>query len=468
MRRRAVTVLAIPILVASMLVVGGGAAHAAGITGRITLYPLVYPQGSTVTPGPISGNGSGELWYEASVGNEAHLQRWNIASGLVTADGGTGLRGGTIAGGTITAASGGGAYWAAANPHGGALFAAGSVAYAADSAGNISQATGDDFTTVTMLGSTPYWGVCFTPPAAGNAECRYATSTDIESGFPSPTSVHATPTWVTSLVPVGSSLDFVLNDRYPGFYFLGSISVCNGLNAPFPNDSDIVDMTYGAAGEWFADKGRHSIWQATGPCTVAEHAVPDGTAPRHITEGVDGRVYFTTSSGIWSATANGLGFEQFVDPGLVDPQGITSGSDGNIWFTDTGGHQIGKLDTKPSYGISVLPFTQTVFGTLNKGTIQINVPGGIAAISSTNPDFKVPSDLTDLQAPPNLESDCPSTCFVGVTFAPPVGKPWTTETGELHVTLTTGEQDTYTLSGMVVPPGEPVSQSAHDNKGNGH
>ena len=445
-------VLAVPILVVATLTVAGGAAHAGGITGFITLYP----QGSSVSPGPISGNGSGDLWYEAGVGSEAHLRRMSVSSGLLTADGPTGLKGGVIAQGAIAAAAGGGAYWSEADPHG--AQGAGWVGYAADSAGNVSIADGRDLTTVTTLGSTVYWGACSVPPSVGNVSCKYATSNAIESGFPTQGTVHNTPTWVTSMVPDGSSLEFVLNDRYPGFYFLGSISICNGLNAPFPGSSDIVDMAYGAAGLWFADAGRDSIWQETGPCTATEHGVPDGTTPRHITEGVDGRIYFTTSSGIWSASGTGSSFEQFVDPGLVDPEGITSGSDGNIWFTDTEGHQIGKLDIDPNFGIGALRFHDTVFGTINKGTIQVDAPGGITAISSDNPDFQVPSDPTDLQAPPNLQTDCPSTCYIGVTFAPPVGTPPGTQTGELHVTLATGEQDAYPLSGNVVAFGPPTSK----------
>jgi hypothetical protein len=95
----------------------------------------------------------------------------------------------------------------------------------------------------------------------------------------------------------------------------------------------------------------------------------------------------------------------------------------------------------------------------------VSAPSDITSISSTNPDFKVP-DPSDLQAPADLNAGCPTTCFIGVTFAPPNGKPWKTETGELHVQFVDGTEATYPLSGMVVPPGEPVSQAHNGGNSN--
>jgi len=146
-----VRVVVVPMLVASMLVAAGGAAHATGITGHITLYP----QGSSVSPGPISGNGSGEPWYEAAVGTAAHLRRMSVSSGLTTADAPTGLSGSTLPSGTVASSSDGGAYWTPADPHG-ALTGGGWVGYGTASSGNVTKADSEDLTTVATLGSAVF------------------------------------------------------------------------------------------------------------------------------------------------------------------------------------------------------------------------------------------------------------------------------------------------------------------------
>jgi hypothetical protein len=122
------------------------------------------------------------------------------------------------------------------------------------------------------------------------------------------------------------------------------LTTCDGAaDTVFPSNSDIVNLASGSAGIWFADAGRDSIWQYDGSCQGTEYPVPDGTAPRDITEGSDGNVYFTTSSGVWELIPSTGVFYRYTDTGLQDPQGITLGSDGSIWFTDGSGHQIGKL-----------------------------------------------------------------------------------------------------------------------------
>src|SRR5262249_8063871 len=140
-----------------------------------------------------------------------------------------------------------------------------------------------------------------------------------------------------------------------GFTFLGAYTPCPQNSLPV--DAQLVDVTYQPAGTfWFADQGRSSVWRETGPCSFTEYPVPDGTAPRALIGGVDGNLYFTTSSGIFRLRPVNGAFTQFTDKDLVDPRDITSGSDGNIWFADRNGHQIGKLDISPVTGFDSIRF----------------------------------------------------------------------------------------------------------------
>src|SRR5262249_36118015 len=146
--------------------------------------------------------------------------------------------------------------------------------------------------------------------------------------------------------PSNTEVEVIAGTHQIGFTFLGSYFPCLSLSPA--SDARLVDVTYQPANTfWFADQDRASIWRETGPCTFTEYPVPDGTSPRALTGGVDGNLYFTTSSGIYRLRPSNGAFTLFTDPGLVDPYDITSGSDGNIWFTDRNGHQVGKLDIAP-------------------------------------------------------------------------------------------------------------------------
>jgi streptogramin lyase len=86
--------------------------------------------------------------------------------------------------------------------------------------------------------------------------------------------------------------------------------------------------------------------------TISEYPIPTAdSAPRGITTGPDGRLWFTEYQGnkigrITTAGAIGAGDEIPLPTSNVPPSGITTGPDGNLWFTETGGgsnSRIGRI-----------------------------------------------------------------------------------------------------------------------------
>jgi len=329
--RRLLRMLALAVLGSSVLVgISSGTAGALiTVTGHITLYSLsgAFFDGADY-PGAISGSPGGDVWFVTNpsalcrgcVGDVARITTGGVLDGsayLQQVGPDTGLN-------ILATDSSGGAY-----------YTDGGVPAQSDSGLHVSESTvGNPLGPVAVSGSTPFWG----------ASPGYPTD-ELYSGFPTVSATQATAAPVTSLVTgTSGEIDMMLGPRDYAFYYLGTLTVCDGAaNTIFPTSSSIVSLASGSAGIWFADSGRNSIWQYDGSCQGTEHPVPDGTTPRDITEGSDGNVYFTTSSGIWELIPSSGVFYKYTSPGLVDPEGITLGGDGNIWFSDTNGQQIGKL-----------------------------------------------------------------------------------------------------------------------------
>jgi streptogramin lyase len=308
------------------------------VTGHITFYPL--PSGDY--PTAIAGTPSGDLWF---LYGEAPLSRQYFGNiGKISTGGsfdGTGTLDGPNFGLNVLATdSAGNAY----------LTDTGyptEVDYSTP--GTVNQgSTANVYGPVAVSGTTPYWGA---------SPIESSPPDELYSGFPTPSGILSTAANVTSLA-IGAlgEIDMIQGTRDYGFLYLGSVTMCDSPSTQFfPSNSDIVNLASGSAGLWFADAGRDSIWQYDGSCEGTEYPVPDGTAPRDITEGSNGNVYFTTESGVWEFVPSTGVFYKYTDPSLSDPEGITLGSDGNIWFTDGYGHQIGKLvPDVPSNPYSVL------------------------------------------------------------------------------------------------------------------
>jgi virginiamycin B lyase len=84
------------------------------------------------------------------------------------------------------------------------------------------------------------------------------------------------------------------------------------------------------------------------PVAAQQYLIPtQGSEPLDITEGPDGALWFTESSGnkIGRVTTSGTFTEFLVPTTSSDPSGITAGPDGALWFTESSGNKIGRVTT---------------------------------------------------------------------------------------------------------------------------
>ena len=81
--------------------------------------------------------------------------------------------------------------------------------------------------------------------------------------------------------------------------------------------------------------------------TITEFPIPTASsAPRGITAGPDGKLWFTEESGDKIATITTAGVITEFATGLTaasQPHSIVTGPDGNLWFTEQSGNQIGRI-----------------------------------------------------------------------------------------------------------------------------
>jgi virginiamycin B lyase len=415
---------------------------AASGKGLITLYP----QASNVWPETISGTASGDLWYGGLVtdGSGGHPHLWRITTGG-GADGDFVASGGTGDVRQVAAAPSGGAYFTEAWSF---LSADGRPGGFINSSGTISgPGTGNRADAVAYGNGQVYWG--------GVGSFGGAAVWSGYSAIPGPLSqgpdVLGNPIHALVTGPSPSEVISIAGTRSFNVAFLGTNSPCP-INS-LPSDAQLVDVTYQPANTfWVADAGRDSIWRETGPCSFTEYSVPDGTAPRALTAGVDGNLYFTTSSGLYGLVPSNGGFIHYTDPDLVDPQDITSGSDGNIWFADRNGHQIGKLDISPVIGFDSIRFAPLPIDIGGQGVIGVNLdPGvGVVDVHSTNGIF-VPGTGNDPGVPENLRSDCPPLCYFSVKVQPAADTHFGAQRGSIDFTLSTGDVISVEVKAVLVP-----------------
>ncbi|GAA0707333.1 virginiamycin B lyase family protein [Dokdonella soli] len=79
---------------------------------------------------------------------------------------------------------------------------------------------------------------------------------------------------------------------------------------------------------------------------IIEYPIPTAnSAPRNITSGPDGNLWFTEADGnkIGKITPGGVITEFSIPTGASNPAGIAGGPDGNVWFTEEDGNNIGKI-----------------------------------------------------------------------------------------------------------------------------
>jgi virginiamycin B lyase len=179
------------------------------------------------------------------------------------------------------------------------------------------------------------------------------------------------------------------------------------------------DITNGSDGNlWFTYRSpstTNAIGRITtsGSVTLFTNGLSPGDVAVHdISEGPDGRVWFTeefgnrigaiTTSGTITEYSNGIS----TGAGLVD---ITAGPDGNVWFTENSVNKIGRITTggtvtEFSHGIS--PNAEPGSITQSHGYVWFTEEGasnvGVATTSGQIREFPIPAQLgADIAAAPS-------------------------------------------------------------------
>ena len=81
---------------------------------------------------------------------------------------------------------------------------------------------------------------------------------------------------------------------------------------------------------------------------ITEMSIPTvGSAPRSITTGPDGALWFTENGGnkIGRITTGGVITETSIPTTFSAPVGIAVGPDGALWFAESCGNKIGRITT---------------------------------------------------------------------------------------------------------------------------
>jgi streptogramin lyase len=160
-----------------------------------------------------------------------------------------------------------------------------------------------------------------------------------------------------------------------------------GVNSVPPPDADTqADVHY-------VSFGRSASSCVAGP-TISEYLIPTAdSAPRGITPGPDGSLWFTEGIGkIGRITTSGTFTEYALPTAESAPSEITSGPDGALWFTEYGSNRIGRITTSGAiteytisdllgrpYGITVGPDGALWFTGIDAGKIgRITTSGAVS------------------------------------------------------------------------------------------
>lgn len=154
---------------------------------------------------------------------------------------------------------------------------------------------------------------------------------------------------------------------------------------------------------------------------ITETSIPTpGSAPRNITAGPDGALWFTENGGnkIGRITTGGMITETSIPTAFSAPVGITAGPDGALWFTESCGNKIGRITT----GATI---TETSIPTLASGPTDITAgPDGALWFTQfdTGQIGRITTGKTITEARPPTTGSNPQ----GITSGPD-GALWFTE-----------------------------------------
>ena len=132
-----------------------------------------------------------------------------------------------------------------------------------------------------------------------------------------------------------------------------------GVSAEYsaPIESRPWGITQGPDGKlWFTDLATNKVGKITTQGSITEYALPAGSGPAGITQGPDGNLWVAedSTSKIAKITTSGTITEYALPAGTV-PLNITPGPDGNLWFTEAGTSKIAKITTSGSITSYSLP-----------------------------------------------------------------------------------------------------------------
>jgi RHS repeat-associated protein len=116
-------------------------------------------------------------------------------------------------------------------------------------------------------------------------------------------------------------------------------------------------ITQGPDGKlWFTGLGTNKVGKITTSGTITEYALPSGSGPAGITQGPDGNLWVAedSTSKIAKITTSGT-ITEYAQPAGSVPLNITPGPDGNLWFTEAGASKIAKITTSGSVTSYSLP-----------------------------------------------------------------------------------------------------------------
>lgn len=125
---------------------------------------------------------------------------------------------------------------------------------------------------------------------------------------------------------------------------------------------------------WFTESAGNKVGRISTSGQIAEFALPTpAAAPNAITPGADGNLWFTETSAdrIGKVTPSGSVTEYAVPTAGSQPIDITAGPDGNLWFTESAGNKIGRITTAGVIGEFGVPTASSA-------------PTGITAASDGN------------------------------------------------------------------------------------
>jgi streptogramin lyase len=116
-----------------------------------------------------------------------------------------------------------------------------------------------------------------------------------------------------------------------------------------PNGGDSGGITNGPDGKvWFTEPGKNKIGNMTPAGQFTEFPIPTANStPFAITLGPDKNLWFTESGSagnkIGKITTAGVITEYPIATPAANAHSIVAGPDGNLWFTELDGHKLGKV-----------------------------------------------------------------------------------------------------------------------------